>query len=292
MLRSHLIKAPQALSPAASSVEPEQGERWTWLHPGRSSRRRALDTKVKRTVGVLLALLALGLASAATAQAASTDNLGWKVNGKALGESETATITAQAEGTQVFKGNPTVLIECSKLELQGGKLVGSKSPAPGKAEGKIAYSGCVLQPYECIVTGVSKPLVATNVYLTKAAAEKEEIAAGLNGMLLAPKEGEVFVEFVVSKPKSGFCPPEKPITLPFTGNVLARVAKGSKETVYNEEAQTHVIEGSTQKTYFENEGGKTVEHSGVGLKTGAMEASWSGKVGLSVAAGSKFNLAL
>src|ERR1700733_6061312 len=248
--------------------------------------------RTKRMGGVLLVLMGLSLAFTAVAQATSTNSLRWNVNGAALGEGETATITAQAEGTQVFKGNPTVLIECSKLELLGGKLVGSKSLVPGKAEGRISYSGCVLQPYACIVTGVSKPLVATNAYLTKAAAEKEEIAAGLNGMLLAPKEGEVFVEFVVSKPKSGFCPPEKPITLPFTGNVLARVAKGSKETVYNEEVQTHVIEGSTQKTYFENEGGKTVEHSGVGLKTGAMEASWSGKVGLSVAAGSKFNLAL
>ncbi len=241
---------------------------------------------------VLLVLMGLSLASAAVAQATSTNSLRWNVNGIALGEGETATITAQAEGTQVFKGNPLVLIECSKLELLGGKLVGSKSPAPGKAEGRIAYSGCVLQPYACIVSGVSKPLVATNTYLTKAAAEKEEIAAGLNGILLAPKEGEVFVEFVVSKPKSGVCPVEKPISLPFTGNVVVRVVKGSKETVYNEEVQTHVIEGSTLKTYFENEGGKTIEHSGVGLKTGAMEASWSGKAGVSVAAGSRYRLGL
>ncbi len=256
------------------------------------SRHTKSHARTKRTGGVLLVLLVLSLASAASAQAISTNDLRWNVNGTALGEGETASITAQAESTQAFKGNPTILIECSKLELSGGKLVGSKAPAPGKAEGKIAYSGCVLQPYECIVSGVSKPLVATNAYLTKAAAEKEEIAAGLNGMLLAPKEGEVFVEFVVSKPKSGFCPPEKPITFSFTGNVVARIAKGSKETVYNEETQTHVIEGSTQKTYFENEGGKTVEHSGVGLKTGSMEASWSGKVGVSVVAGSKYRLGL
>src|ERR1700733_6330521 len=110
------------------------------------SRHTKSQARTKRMGGVLLVLMGLSLAFAAVAQATSTNSLRWNVNGVALGEGETATITAQAEGTQVFKGNPTVLIECSKLELLGGKLVGSKSLVPGKADGRISYSGCGLQP--------------------------------------------------------------------------------------------------------------------------------------------------
>lgn len=263
MLRSNLIKPPRASTPAGKT----------------------------RTVGALVALLALGLACAAGAQAASTNDLGWKVNGKALGEGETSPLTAAAEATQVFKQGILFRIECSKLEFLSGKLVGAKSLAPGKGEGRIAYSGCVLVTTECKVSGVTKPLVMTNAYLTKAAAEKEEIAPGLNGILLAPKEGEAFVEFVVSRPMFGSCPFETPTTFTFKGSVIAKVLKGSKETTYNEETQAHTIEATALKAYFENETEKTVEHAGVGLKFAGTEATWSGKAAVSVAAGSKYNLA-
>ena len=245
----------------------------------------------KGTIAVFLALLALGLASAAGAQAASTDNLGWKVNGKVLGEGETAAITAQAEGTQVFKWGTVFHIECSKLELANAKLLGAKSPAPGKGEWVIAYSGCVLLTTECKISGISKTLVTTNAYLTKAAAEKEEIASGSNGLLLTPKEGEVFIEFVVTPSLIG-CPFEERTVFSFKGSVIARLLRSSKETTYNEEAQTHLLEATTLKSYFENEAGKTVEHSGAGLKIGEDEASWSGRASVSVAVGSKYNLAL
>ncbi len=271
-MRSQLTRPPQASTPTASQAETNR------------------HTRGRRTIGALCVLLALGLACAAGAQATSTNDLGWKVNGKALGEGETTPITAVAENTQVFKQGILFRIECSKLELLSSKLVGVKSPAPGKAEGRIAYSGCVLVTTECKVSGVTKPLVMTNAYLTKAAAEKEEIAPGPNGLLLAPKEGEVFIEFVVSRGMTGSCPFEKPVTFTFSGSTIERVFKGSKETTYNEEAQTHSIEGTALKAYFENEGGTTVEHPGVGLKQAGAEATWSGKAGVSVTAGSKFNL--
>jgi hypothetical protein len=248
--------------------------------------------QASRTIGALLALMALGLASAAGAQAASTDNLGWKVNGKALGEGETAAITGQAEGTQVFKEGIAFHVECSKLELASAKLVGAKSPAPGKGEWVIAYSGCVLPTTECKVSGISKLLVATNAYLTKAAAEKEEIVSGSNGLLLTPKEGGVFVEFAVTPPRVGLCPFEERTAFSFKGSVIARLLMSSKETTYNEEVQTHLIEATTLKSYFENEGGKTVEHSGVGLKLEEEEAIWSGRANVSAAVGSKYNLVL
>jgi hypothetical protein len=172
------------------------------------------------------------------------------------------------------------------------KLVGEKSGAPGKAEGRIAYSGCVLVFTECKITAISKPLVMTTAYVTKAAAEKEEIASGLNGLLLAPKEGEVFIEFIASRPTLGQCPFETPTALTFKGSVIAKLLKGSTETVYNEEVRTHPIEATTLKAYFENEGEKTVEHTGAGLKFGETEGIWSGKSSVSVATGSKYNLML
>ena len=252
-----------------------------------------LHTSTKRAAGVLLALLALGLASAAGAQAESTNDLGWKLNGKALGEGETTPITAQAENTQVFKEGPLLRIECTKLELVSSKLLGAKSGAPGKGEGRIAYSGCVLPSTECKISGISKPLSVTTAYATKAAAEKEEIVAGLNGLVLAPKEGEVFIEFIASRPMLGrLCPFEEPTALTFKGSVFVKVIKGSAETTYNEEAQKHLIEATALKAYFENEGGKTVKHSGVGLRFGETEATWSGKASVSVATGSKYNLML
>jgi hypothetical protein len=274
MVRSHPVTLQKTSTPAASLPATRRGV-------------------ARCLVGVLLVLMALGLASAAGAQAESTNDLGWKLNGKALGEAETTPITALAEGVQVFKEGILLKIECSRLELLSAKLVGGKSSAPGKGEGRIAYSGCVIPPYECKVSGISKPLVATTAYVTKAAAEKEELAAGLNGLVLAPKEGEVFVELVASRPMLGrLCPFEEPITFAFKGSVLAKVLKGSGETTYNEEGQKHLIEATALKAYFENEGGKAVEHSGVGLKLGETEATWSGKANMSVAAGSKYNLML
>jgi hypothetical protein len=245
----------------------------------------AADMRTKRTIGALLALLAVGLAFAATAQAASEADLGWKVNGKALGEAETEAITGQAEGAQSFK----VLVatfECSKLEFVSAKLVGAGLLSPGKGEGRISYSGCALVGFpECEINGkrgggfLTKPLAMTTAYLTKSAAEKEEIASGENGFLLAPKEGTTFATFIVG---GGDClVGEKEVVIAGTG-VIVKLLKGSKETTYNEEAQTHLFQTTELKAYFVNELRKTVEHKA--------EMSYSGKMNLSVATGSTYNL--
>jgi hypothetical protein len=292
-LGSHFPKLPQARKGATSQAASGQGKPFARrAGPGPRCWRTTARMTVRATIGALLALTALGLASAVGAQAASTDNLGWKANGKALVEGETAAITARAEDTQVFKEGIALRFECSKLELAYSKLVGAKSPAPGKGEWVIVYSGCVLPTTECKVSGISRELVTTNAYLTKAAAEKEEMASGSNGLLLAPKTGEAFVEFVVTPPLAGLCPFDERTTFSFKGSVIAALLQSSKETTYNEELQTHLIEATTLKSYFENEGGKTVEHTGAGLKLAGAEASWSGRASVSVAVGSKYNLAL
>jgi hypothetical protein len=241
--------------------------------------------RTKRTITAIFALLTVGLAFAAAAQAASEADLGWKVNGKALGEAETSAITGQGEGSQSFKVLLTTF-ECTKAEFLSAKLIGAGLFSPGKGEGKISYRGCGVAGFpSCKINGelgggfITKPLVMTDAYLTKSAAEKEEIASGANGFVLAPKEGTTFATFVVG---GASCPiSEGEIPIGGTG-VIVKLLKGSKETTYNEEIQTHLFQTTELTSYFENEVGKTVEHKA--------EMKYSGKLNVSVATGSTYNL--
>jgi hypothetical protein len=63
------------------------------------------------------------------------------------------------------------------------------------------------------------------------------------------------------------------------------MSKASGETVFNEELQGRTFKSSGQTHYFENEGGKTVEHTGVVLNIGS-EATLVGAIQISVASGS------
>lgn len=247
----------------------------------------------KRIVGGCLAALTLMLVFAAGASAASENNLAWRVNGKLLGEGESAAITAKTEGIQEFKFSLAEVVGCGEVSLQSGaNLLGAKLPASGKGEAKITFAKCefVAGITHCEIRNggfVTTALSMTTAYLSKTAAEKESIESSASGILLKPKSGEEVGKFTVSSSKPG-CPEEA--TFAITGSFLESMLKVSGETVFNEELQTHSFRSSGQTHYFENEGGKTVEHTGVALKIGG-EATLLGTIRISVASGSKYNLA-
>jgi hypothetical protein len=54
----------------------------------------------KRVLGAVVAVVALGLVFATVALAKSEGNLGWRVNGKALVEGETASVTGDRLQTE------------------------------------------------------------------------------------------------------------------------------------------------------------------------------------------------
>ncbi|HTA32450.1 MAG TPA: hypothetical protein VK721_03415 [Solirubrobacteraceae bacterium] len=243
--------------------------------------------RTKQAIAALLTLMAIGLAFAANAMAASEADVGWRVNGKALGEAETEAITGQAEGNQAFKLLAGTF-ECTKLELVSSKLIGAGPLSPASGEGRISYSGCGVVGFaECTINGklgggfLTKPLVITTAYLTKSAAEKEELAAGANGFLLAPKEGTTFATFTIGGSRCLLG--EKEIVFGGTG-VIFKMIKGPTESVYNEELQKHLFQTTELKAYFVNTLKSTVEHTGV-----EMNAKYTGKLDASVATGSSYN---
>lgn len=244
--------------------------------------------RTKQAIAALLTLTAIGLAFAATAMATSEADVGWRVNGKMLGEAETQTVTGQAEGNQVFKLLAGTF-ECTKAELISAKLIGAGPFSPAGGEGRISYSGCGIVGFpECAINGkvgggfLTKPLVLTTAYLTKAAAEKEELAAGANGFLLAPKEGTTFATFTLGGIRCLLG--EKEIVFGGTG-VIFKMIKSAGESSYNEELQTHLFQATELKSYWVNTLKATVEHTGV-----EMNAKYTGKLNVSVPAGSTYNL--
>jgi hypothetical protein len=172
------------------------------------------------------------------------------------------------------------------------KLIGTNAPTPGSAEGRIAFSGCEVATVDsqCEVAGdgfVTKALVGTGVYLSKAAAEGEELASGADGLVFKPKEGEVFASFVIGG--SRCFTRESTVEITGTG-LIYKFVKATGETTFDEEAQTHELEATSQHSYFENRRGSTVEHSTTFKFFGA-EATLTGSTSMSVKSGSKYNLA-
>ena len=248
----------------------------------------------KRILGALVAMVALGLVFATGALAKSEGNLGWKVNGRALVEGETMTVTGEG-GTQTLKAtidiDVPIELECTSASLSSMKLVGTNAPTPGSVEGRIGFSGCEVATVDsqCQVAGggfVTKALVGTDVYLSKAAAENEELVQGADGIVFKPKEGEVFASFVIGG--SRCFTPESTVEITGTG-LIDKFVKASGETTFNEEAQTHELEATSLHAYFENRRGSTVEHS-VTFKFFGAEATLTGSTSMSVKSSSKYNL--
>ena len=250
---------------------------------------------MKKPTGWLILILLVGLVAAATAYALSTNNVRWKVNGSALASGQSHSVTSSAMLSQTMKAGG-IEITCSNLTGSVGMaLLGSNSPNPGTAEGKLTYSGCTVLKFEkCKINGSrpggfeTKPLSIELVYLTKAGAEKEEIANGINAMLVKPKEGTTVAELALSPTNE--CPTSS-VTIAGEAGKTGILFK-ALETTANEELETHEIEApeTALKTYFTNAGGSTEEHSGEGIKANSNGATYSGRIRVSVGSGNKYNL--
>ena len=251
---------------------------------------------MKKPTGWLILIMIVGLIAAATAYALSTNNVRWKVNGSALASGQTRSVTSSAVLSQTLKSSG-IEVRCTGVAGSVGMaLQGSNSPNAGTAEGKLTYSGCTVLGFEkCKINGSrpgsfeTEPLTIELVYLTKAGAEKEEIANGINAMLVKPKEGTKLAEFTAS-PESE-CPGTSPVTIDGAPGKTGILFK-ALETTANEELETHEIEGPSTalKTYFTNTGGKTEEHTGEGIEAGGGAATYTGRVRVSVGSGNKYNL--
>jgi hypothetical protein len=247
----------------------------------------------KRILAAFVTVVALGLAFATGALAKSEGNLGWKLNGRALVEGETTNVTGEG-ATQLLKASELgvpIELECSSASFSSMKLIGTNAPTPGSGEGKIAFGGCQVATADsrCEVAGgdvITKTLVSTDVYLSKAAAEGEELAQGADGIVYKPKEGEVFASFVIGG--SRCFTRESTVEVTGTG-VIGKFVKASGETTFDEEAQTHEIEATSLHAYFENRRGTTVERSAT-LKFFGNEATLTGSASMSVKSGSAYSL--
>ncbi|HXD55129.1 MAG TPA: hypothetical protein VN618_10285 [Solirubrobacteraceae bacterium] len=250
----------------------------------------------KKTGRWLILLLSIGLIAAATAYALSTNNTRWKVNGAALTSGETHSVTSSAFSTQTLRSSG-VEIQCTGVAGSALALTGSNSPNPGGAEGKLKYSGCTVPSFEkCKINGSrpgsfeTKNLGIELVYLTKAGAEKEEIANGISAMLVKPKEGTTLAEMSLS-------PAEE---CPTGGTVMITGKTGKTGIIFNalaatadEELEVHEIEAppSSLKTYFTNNGsGTTEEHGGIGIEANGGAATYQGRIRVNAGTGSKYNM--
>lgn len=251
---------------------------------------------MKKPTGWLILIVLVGLIAAATAYAISNNNTRWKVNGSALSAGQTRSVTSSAMANQTLK-SAGVEIQCMGLTGSVGMaLLGSNSPNAGTAEGKLTYSGCTVLKFEkCKINGSrpggfeTKPLAIELVFLTKAGAEKEEIANGINAMLVKPKEGTTMAELTLSPASE--CPGSSPVTISGTAGKTGILFKALEATA-NEELETHEIEGPTTAltNYFTNTGGKTEEHTGEGIEANGNAATYAGRVRISVGSGNKYNL--
>ncbi len=253
---------------------------------------------MKKPTGWLILIAIIGLIAAATAYALSTNNVRWKVNGAALTSGQTRSVTSSAMLSQTMR-SAGVEIQCSGLTGSVGMaLDGSNSPNPGTGEGKLIYSGCSVLKFEkCKINGSrpggfeTKPLAIELVYLTKAGAEKEEIANGINAMLVKPKEGTTLAELTLSP--SSECPGSTSLTIGGEAGKTGILFKALEATA-NEELEIHEIEApeTTLKNYFTNNGGSTEEHPNVGIKANSNAATYQGRIKVSVGSGNKYNLLL
>ena len=254
---------------------------------------------MKKPTSWLILVLLVGLIAAATAYALSTNNVRWKVNGAALTSGQTRSVTSSAMLSQTMKSGG-IEIQCSNLTGSVGMaLLGSNSPNPGTAEGKLTYSGCTVLKFEkCKINGArpgsfeTKPLLIELVYLSRAGAEEEKIANGINAMLVKPKEGTTVAEFSLSPTSE--CPSgTSTVTIGGEAGKTGILFK-ALETTANEELETHEIEApeTAIKNYFTNTGGSTEEHTGEGIKANSNAATYQGRVRVSVGSGNKYNLVL
>lgn len=249
----------------------------------------------KKTGRWLILLLSIGLIAAATAYALSTNNTRWKVNGAALGSGETRSVTSSAFSTQVLKSSG-IEIQCTGVAGTSLALTGSNSPNPGGAEGKLKYSSCTVPGFEkCKINGSrpgsfeTKALGIELVYLTKAGAEKEEIANGVSAMLVKPKEGTTLAEMSLS-------PGEE---CPTAGTVMITGKTGKTGIIFNalaatadEELEIHEIEApaASISVYFTNKAGTTEEHSGEAIEANGGGAAYQGRIRVNVGSGNKYNM--
>jgi hypothetical protein len=96
-----------------------------------------------RLIGVaLLAVLALGAVVASSAQAISPAPY-WTINGTRLVAGKTHNVTARAAKPFVLNTPELgIKIECSKLGVEKGVLLGSNEGEPGKDNEIVTFSGC------------------------------------------------------------------------------------------------------------------------------------------------------
>ncbi len=230
--------------------------------------------RIAKIMGSLLAaVVAIGLIGATSATALSTNNPQWLILSKILAAGETALVHAEATTVQTLT-DTGLKIECHKFGLlEDPRLIGSNAPAPGTSEEKIMYSECEVGGGfpACKINGAVPGEIETSllrdllVFLTKAGAEKEEAAT--SGTLFEPKTGTQFALFVLT----GTCPLTGDVTVNGTG-VLVKNLTVNHEVSHEIEAPAVAI-----KAYFANEGGVTVEKTGVKITVAGLAATYAGK---------------
>jgi hypothetical protein len=226
------------------------------------------------------------LSAIATASASAARNPEWWVNGALLAGTEL--ILAEAESLQTLESPVTASVNCPNLRLTGHNKIWNDEDPPEPLQGgldleTILYTGCLYNGNAvCKVRSMgaanageieTKPLHSRLVYLTKKAAEEENIHE--TGTLFTPETGEIFVELdfegmscpilAETRVKGSIATKNIPNPLTGLGNPL------TEELNHYIEAPAPAIE----KTFY-NEGGVTKEAKDK-LALGAVVAKYTGK---------------
>jgi hypothetical protein len=263
-------------------------------------------------VASLLTACVPGWVGAASAVATSTNNPQWSLCSKVAGTGHyteekcatvsggntgnyeatklttgnTAEVTAAANGVQGLGSSGGIAIVCKEVNfVSGAELIGSNAPNAGTSEEEARLSGCEEVGYPlCKVEGPApgevhtKLLTGKLVFLTKAAAEKEE-ASG-TGIVFVPKTAGVFAEYKLKETTvgTGECLATGTIT---TSGTL--VVKNLSPTAY---APAPEVEAPTTaiNSYFINESGTTVEKK-ASLSALGVTVLYTGKIKLSLVSG-------
>ena len=191
-------------------------------------------------------------------------------------------MTAKGIGSQTLTValGPTIVCATATAKT-GAAILGSNKPLPGGGEGTVEYAECKVEGFPgCAINGkkggtgtIASEVKSELVYLSKAAAEKEEASA--SGSLFAPKTGELFATVKLTKEAGGSCPAGSEVEggIQITGSVVAE----NVEAAGHLETKKVLLPTTSIGSYWINESEEAFKHTAA-LKAGALSATLSGSV--------------
>jgi hypothetical protein len=248
-----------------------------------------MKSKLKLALCAMLGVLAVAAATSTAALAATNDPL-YETEAGALKSGEALEVTAQQDGTQLL-GYSGESLNIQKLHFKSGaKLLGSASGLPGTSEETIAFEDVTIGLAKCEINKPShtietQPLKTKLVYLTKAAAEKEEATA--SALLVQPATGTLVASFTeAGEGCAGGGGEERLTAEPSSGWLFPTKPKAENAFALTQEVEAPSASVKVYYAYEENPTTKKVElysRSLTGMKIDGVAATYSGRFSITAA---------